>query len=94
MTEGSVGMIIALPMWVGWLWELVASSDSGKWMWIWIGVGTILEIVLSYYGISPRFIKLNSRRRRFLVSGLVFYAVLNTVIDFVMEVVMLGQSDI
>ncbi|WP_141525564.1 hypothetical protein [Neobacillus drentensis] len=89
-----VGMISVLPMWAGWLWELVASSDSGTWMWIWVGIGTILEVVLSYYGFAPRFIKLKSRRLTFIVSGIVFYAILNTVIDFVMAVVMLGQADI
>jgi hypothetical protein len=57
-------------------------------------IGTILEVVLSYYGFAPLFIKLKSRRLTFIVSGIVFYAILNTVIDFVMAVVMLGQADI
>jgi hypothetical protein len=84
--EGSgydVGMI--LPLWAGWF---ITSSEM--WMWIWVGVATILEIVLAYYGITPRVVKLKTRRRTFLVNGLVFYALLNVVIDFSAMVILLG----
>lgn len=82
-------IVFGLPMWFGWL-----TTASDLWMWIWIGVATLIEILLSYYGITPRVVKFKSRRVTFLLNGLIFYLIVNTAIDFVSAVMILGHADV